>query len=107
MRQMFRRIRHILIKEFIKVWRDRKLRFFLFGPPLVQLIAYGYAINFDIKKVPTAIYDEDRTAERRRLISRFTSTDYFQVTHFADSPEEVRRLLDQGEITLALTLPWD
>jgi ABC-2 type transport system permease protein len=104
---MFRRIRHILIKEFIQVWRDRKLRFFLFGPPLVQLIAYGYAINFDIKKVPTAIYDEDRTAESRRLISRFTSTDYFQVTHFADSPEEVRRLLDRGEITLALTLPWD
>ncbi|MEW6386913.1 MAG: ABC transporter permease [Thermodesulfobacteriota bacterium] len=104
---MFRRIRHILIKEFIQVWRDRKLRFFLFGPPLVQLIAYGYAINFDIKKVPTAIYDEDRTAESRRLISRFTSTEYFQVTHFADSPEELRRLMDRGEITLALTLPWD
>ena len=39
---MWRRIRHIIIKEFIQVFRDRKLRFFLIVPPLVQLLAYGY-----------------------------------------------------------------
>lgn len=65
---MFRRIRHIIIKEFIQVWRDKKLRFFLIGPPLIQLLAYGYVVNFDIKHVATAIFDESRTKESRELI---------------------------------------
>ena len=44
-------------KEFVQVWRDRRLRIFLFLPPIIQLIVYGYAINFDIKQVPFAIFD--------------------------------------------------
>ena len=65
---MFRRIRHIIRKEFIQVWHDKKLRFFLIVPPLVQLLAYGYMVNFDIKHVATAILDESRTMESRELI---------------------------------------
>ncbi|MGC2433909.1 MAG: ABC transporter permease [Desulfobaccales bacterium] len=104
---MFRRIRHIIIKEFIQVWRDKKLRFFLIGPPLIQLLAYGYVVNFDIKHVATAIFDESRTKESRELIQRFTSNDWFQVNYFLNSRKELLDLIDQGEITMALWIQWD
>jgi ABC-2 type transport system permease protein len=104
---MFRRIRHIILKEFIQVWRDKKLRFFLVFPPLVQLMAYGYAINFDIKHVATAIYDENRTMETRDLIDRFRSNEYFSVKRILNDPRELRTLIDQGGATLVVHVPWD
>ena len=104
---MFRRIRHIIIKEFIQVWRDKKLRFFLILPPLIQLIAYGYVVNFDIKHVATAIFDESRTMESRELIQRFTSNDWFQVNYYLNSRQELLDLIDRGQITMALWIQWD
>ena len=104
---MFRRIRHIIIKEFIQVWRDKKLRLFLIVPPLVQLLAYGYVINFDIKDVATAIFDESRTMESRELIQRFTSTDWFQVNYYLNSRQELLDLIDRGQISMALWIQWD
>ena len=102
---MFHRIRQIMLKEFIQVWRDRRLRIFLFIPPLIQIIIYGYATNFDIKNVPTAIYDEDRSAASQELIARFGATEYFSLRRFLDNERELRHLIDRGEITLALRIP--
>ncbi len=104
---MFRRIRHIIRKEFIQVWRDRKLRFFLIAPPLVQLITYGYVVNFDIKHVALAIFDESRTMESRDLINRFRSTDWFEVKYYIDSQKELVDLIDHGKVTMALWIQWD
>lgn len=104
---MLRRLRYLIWKEFIQVFRDKKLRLFVFLPPIIQLIAYGYAINFDIKQVPTAIYDEDNSAASRQLIYRFTSSDYFDVKHFISTQEELRRLIDENEVNLVLRLPYD
>ena len=104
---MFRRIRHIIRKEFIQVWRDRKLRFFLIAPPLVQLITYGYVVNFDIKHVALAIFDESRTMESRDLINRFRSTDWFEVKYYIDSQKELVDLIDHGKATMALWIQWD
>ncbi len=104
---MLRRIYHILIKEFIQVWRDKKLRFFLIVPPLVQILAYGYAINFDIKHVATAIFDEDRTEDTRDLIYRFRSNQYFKVKHYVESERHLRDLIDHSEVTLVVRIPWD
>jgi ABC-2 type transport system permease protein len=104
---MFRRIRHIIVKEFIQVWRDKKLRFFLIFPPLVQLITYGYVVNFDIKHVAVAVFDESRTMESRDLIKRFSSTDWFNVKYYLNSQKELLDLIDHGETTMVLWIQWD
>ncbi|MDO9531823.1 MAG: ABC transporter permease [Deltaproteobacteria bacterium] len=104
---MWRRIRHIIIKEFIQVLRDKKLRFFLIVPPLVQLLTYGYVVNFDIKHVALAVFDESRTMESRQLIDRFTSNDWFNVKYFVKSQKELLHLIDRGDITMALWFQWD
>ena len=61
----------ILYKEFIVMFRDRTTLFFMFFPPLIQIVAFGYALNFDIRHVPTAIEDRDQTLESRQLVSAF------------------------------------
>ncbi len=104
---MFRRLRHLIWKEFIQVLRDKKLRLFIFLPPIIQLLAYGYAINFDIKHVPTAVYDQDHSAESRHLISRFSSSDYFALKRFISTQEELRSLIDENQVTLVLRIPYD
>lgn len=104
---MFRRIRHIIIKEFIQVLRDKKLRFFLIVPPLVQLLTYGYVVNFDIKHVALAVFDESHTMESRQLIDRFASNDWFNVKYFVNSQKELLDLIDRGDITMALWFQWD
>jgi ABC-2 type transport system permease protein len=104
---MFRRLRHLIWKEFIQVLRDKKLRLFIFLPPIIQLIAYGYAINFDIKLVPIAIFDESRSAESRHLITRFTSSEYFDIKYFIQTEAELRRLIDENRVTMVVRIPHD
>jgi ABC-2 type transport system permease protein len=104
---MFRRIVHIIVKEFIQVWRDKKMRFFLIGPPLVQLLVYGYIINFDVNHVATGILDESRTMESRELISRFTSNQWFHVKYDIKSHKELLNRIDHGDITMAVWIQWD
>lgn len=101
---MWRRLRHLIRKEFIQAMRDPRLRLFVVLPPLIQLIIYGYAINFDIKNIQTAVYDEDRTQESRELINRFAATDYFDLRYWVNNPEQLTRLMDRGYITLALRI---
>src|SRR4030066_214942 len=102
---MGRRIWQMMKKEFIQVWRDRRLRIFLILPPIVQLVIYGYAINFDIKQVPFAIFDEDRTQASEILLSRFTASEYFRLTNSINSEAERRNLIARSQITLAVRIP--
>jgi ABC-2 type transport system permease protein len=102
---MGRRIWQMMKKEFIQVWRDRRLRIFLILPPIVQLIIYGYAINFDIRQVPFGVFDEDRSQASELLISRFTASEYFLLTDAIDSEAELKDLIDRSRITLAVHIP--
>ena len=102
-----RRIYYLLVKEFIQAVRDSRLRIFLFLPPIIQLMMYGYAINFDIMHIRTAVYDESRTPQSRALINRFASNPYFSLDYYVDHPGQARDLLDRSKVTFALHLSWD
>ena len=87
--------------------RDPRLRIFLFLPPLIQLLIYGYTINFEVKHIRTGIFDEARTSQSREFIERFGATDYFDLDYFPHSPQEMQDLLDRGKVTFTLHIPWD
>jgi ABC-2 type transport system permease protein len=102
-----RRIYHILVKEFIQAVRDPRLRIFLFLPPIIQLLMYGYAINFDIQHIRTAVFDEARTPQTRFLINRFASNPYFNLEYYVGREARVRDLIDRGKVAFALRFPYD
>ena len=99
---MLERIRHMVRKEFIQVLRDKRLRFFIVVPPVVQLLVFGYVVTMDVNMVPTVIVDHDRTAASRDLARRFTSSGYFVVTATAATDREVRSVLDRGDAVCAV-----
>ena len=66
----FRGFSAILYKEFLVVLRDPLTLFFMLFPPLVEMIAFGYALDTDVKHMATLVLDEDRTTESRQLIDQ-------------------------------------
>jgi ABC-2 type transport system permease protein len=101
---MFDRLKHILIKEFIQLWRDRWGRFRLIVPPIIQMLAFGYAATFEVYHVSTVVLDFDRTQESRELVSRFTSSNRLNVVKVVQSQQEVNDAIDDGSAVVALVI---
>ncbi|MDD2271252.1 MAG: ABC transporter permease [Desulfuromonadaceae bacterium] len=101
---MIGRLRHMLIKEFIQVFRDKRARFFLFGPPIIQMLIFGYAATLEIKHVPTAIVDYDNSQVSRDLISRFTASRYFDVRHRLADSRQIAAVIERGDAVLAIQI---
>ena len=75
---MFLRIVALMRKEFLALMKDKKSRFTIVIPPIVQLLVFGYAATYDLNNVPYAVYDEDRGAAARDLLNRFKGSTNFQ-----------------------------
>lgn len=101
---MIGRLRHMLIKEFIQVFRDKRARFFLFGPPVIQMLLFGYAATLEIKHVPTAIVDYDNSQVSRDLVSRFAANHYFDIRTRLTDRKELQALIDRGDVTMAIQI---
>jgi len=102
---MFSRVRYLFVKELIQVLRDKRLRVTLIIPPLIQLIIFGYAANLDVKDIHTAVRDLDQSTESRDLIARFSSSKYFDIVSFPQTPEEIEGLIKKGDIALSIEIP--
>ncbi|HWY52123.1 MAG TPA: ABC transporter permease [Chthoniobacterales bacterium] len=104
-RKPFRGLRAILFKEFIIVWRDPMTLFFMFFPPLVEMIAFGYALDTDVKHMALVILNEDRTVESRQFIDRFVNTETFRVVGEVQSIEEMSSQIRRGRAYAGLQIP--
>jgi ABC-2 type transport system permease protein len=101
---MFERIKHMLIKEFIQILRDPKLKIVIFVIPTLQVLAFGYAVNLDVKNISTAVYDLDHTQASRELIARFMESGYFEIKEYVNNESRGRDLIDQGKAQVMLRL---
>jgi ABC-2 type transport system permease protein len=101
---MLGRIKQMLIKEFIQVLRDKRTRFLLVGPPIIQMLIFGYAATYEIHNVATVVLDQDHSQESRDLVSRFTSSPYFQVERQLTDARQVRDSIDQGQAIVGIEI---
>jgi ABC-2 type transport system permease protein len=76
----------------------------LFGPPIIQMLIFGYAATFEIHHVPTVVLDLDHSQESRELISRFSSSPYFDVQRQLTDYRQLGDLIDQGKATVGLQI---
>jgi ABC-2 type transport system permease protein len=98
------RIRQMLRKEFIQTLRDPRTRWMLIGPPIVQMLVFGYAATLDVKHVELAVLDLDNTQESRELVSHFSASRYFDIKMHAGRREELRDAIDRGDVLAALEI---
>jgi len=101
---MLARLKQLLIKEFIQVFRDKRTRFVLFGPPIIQMLIFGYAATFEIRHVRTVVLDQDHSQESRDLISRASSTPYFDVERQLTDQRQIPEIIDRGDAVVALQI---
>jgi ABC-2 type transport system permease protein len=85
-------------KEFRQVLRNPQTRAFLFLPPLLQLLIFGYAVNLDVNQAFIAWMDEDRTPQSRELYAEFAGSGHFEVIAAPQSDREMQDLLDRGTV---------
>ena len=101
---MFGRLKQMIIKEFIQTLRDKRTRFILIGPPIIQMMVFGYAANYEIRHVPTVVLDLDHSQESRELISRFTSSPYFDVQRQLTDSRQLGDVIEQVDATAGLEI---
>jgi len=95
----------VVKKEFIHLRRDPMALRLVIVAPIIQLILFGYAATHDVRNVPVAVFDGDRSAESRRLIEEIEHSYYFHLVETADDPRDIERRLQSGEAMIGVYIP--
>ncbi|MBK8974988.1 MAG: ABC transporter permease [Planctomycetes bacterium] len=102
-----RQVWALAIKEFLTILKDKRSRFLVIGPPLIQFFVFGYAATFDVQDVAYAVVDQDRSPESRDLLARFAGSRNFECVATLDSPAELRAWIDPMHARLGLCIAAD
>lgn len=101
------RIRELVRKEFIQLFRDKRNRMLLFVAPLIQILVFGYVVNYEIRTVRVALLDQSHTAESRRLADNFTSSNIFHINYNLTTDRQMTELLLTGKVDMAIKINPD
>lgn len=104
---MLDRIRAIATKEIRQLRRDRLTFGMIVGIPLIQMLLFGYAINFDVRGLSAAVVDEAQTSMSRALIADMQATGVIRVREYGSSATDLRRRLQAGEVSIGIYIPAD
>lgn len=104
---MFKALRPIVIKEFRQIRRDPTTLGILLVLPTALIALVGYALNFDVKHIPLAIYDQSKTEESRAFLRQFENTEYFTPSYYVGSYNEIDDLFLHGRAKAAIVIPAD
>lgn len=102
---MLQRLYRMLIKEFLQMLRDPRMRVVIFGIPVIQMTVMAFALTTDVTNIRMAVLDMDKTPASRELITTFTAGNYFRITNYLLSQSEITPLLDRGEVRAVLQIP--
>jgi ABC-2 type transport system permease protein len=91
-------------KEFLQLKRDRITLRMIVAVPILQTLIFGYAINYDVKHLRTAVLDEAKSVESRDLVSKMTATEYFRVVGHVSSLDEMRQAIDSDRASVGLVI---
>ncbi|HXQ30093.1 MAG TPA: ABC transporter permease [Gemmatimonadales bacterium] len=94
-------------KEFIQMRRDRLTLTIMIGLPIVQLLLFGYAIQTDVRNLPTVVLDESQTPESRDLIAAFQNTGNFLLVGRVAGRPALDRAIAQGDAQAGIIVPYD
>ena len=101
------RVLAVLIKEYKQLTRDRLTYAMMLAIPIVQLLLFGYAINSDPRRLPTAVLIQDDGRFARSIVAGLKNSRYFDFVAQARSPAELDAMVRRGDVQFAVTIPGD
>ncbi len=99
------RLLAVIRKEFIQIIRDPRTLVITFGIPVVQMFLLGYTATTDVRDVPLAVFDQDRSPQARALLDAYRAADYFKLSFDVSSQSELQALIDGGQARAGLIIP--
>src|SRR3990167_2477322 len=99
------RLYAVMKKEFIQMRRDKPTMGLIIGVPLIQLILFGFAIDFNPRSLPTAIVGSDHSIFAQRILTSMQNSTYFSFVSSSATEEEARTWLKRGRIQFAVSFP--
>ncbi len=102
-----RRMRAVATKEVRQLSRDRVTFGMIVGVPLMQIMLFGFAINFDVRNIATVVQDQANTSMSREFIAQLRATQVVRVAYTTESAAEVDRLMREGRASMAVVIPRD
>jgi ABC-2 type transport system permease protein len=95
----------MLWKEVLQLRRDRLTLGLMIGVPAIQLLLFGYAIQTEVRHLPTVVLDESRTPESRALVARMVNTGNFDLAAAVSDRGGVRDWIESGRAAAAIVIP--
>jgi ABC transporter DrrB family efflux protein len=92
-------------KELLQLRRDRLTLAMMAAMPVALLLLFGYAINTDVRHIPTLVDDQDRSAASRDLVRRMEATGFYDLVGDVRGYDEIERALRSGRARTALVIP--
>ncbi len=102
---MIQRILAITQKEFIQTWRERSTLVILLSLPLLQLILFGYAINMNVRHIPTVIADQSLDNASRDYLNALVNSEYFDPVGSVSGEAGVFQAIDTGKASAGVVIP--
>lgn len=99
---MWQRILSLIVKEILAVWRDKKSRFVLIVPPIIQLAIFSMAATLDVKNVPIAILNRDAGAESFELLQRFHGSPIFNSILYLKKVGDIADVIDNQRAVMVI-----
>jgi ABC-2 type transport system permease protein len=104
---MTSRLTAIIRKEFIQLFRDKRMLALIILVPLVQMVLLSYVFSNDVKYLPIAVFDQSHSTESTALLDAYQTTDYFDLAYAVNTNTELTDLIEKGEVGVGLVIPPD
>ncbi len=99
---MLQAIWALSIKEFLALLRDKRSRAVLIGPPLLQLLVFGYAATFNLNHISVAIYNEDQGEASRQFISQIEGSPNFNIIQYVSKNSDIAPIINNKEALMLI-----
>jgi ABC-2 type transport system permease protein len=98
-------LRSVVKKEFRQIRRDARSLMFMVFLPAFMLLMFGFALNFDVKRIPLAVVDQDGSRASRDLVDRFRTTEYFDLKAVLPETAAIDPIMAREDVRIALVIP--
>jgi ABC-2 type transport system permease protein len=103
---MLQRLLRMLIKEFLQMLRDPRMRFVVLAVPVIQMVIMASALTTDVTDIELALLDMDKTPASREFAAAFTASGYFHISRSLQDQAEISHLMDRRQVRAALQIPY-
>ena len=100
-------LRYIIQKEFIQVFRNKRMLPIIFVLPLVQLLILANAATFDMKNIRMAIVDHDMSGSSRGIVSKYSGSPFYKIVYTSNSVKEAQDQMQRGNTDMIMVIPPD